>query len=388
MVLFYVLSVLDVLYVISGCAASIRPTSYKSRWAVPMSAATCRRPTPIETYTQPEYYSDCTGDNGDSNREFWPSTVAPYMGSDACTQATLHNSSSGREMLVSPGACTADTEAQYYCTPPQLLTPEFTQLVITHFGGSSSCPTPDEYKLSPLISPLPSVNPDPSDAIIIATMEECVDDHKAMQDEERVGDDAPTSEDISANNCIANVTQYCQNLSLQSLQGSAKVADVTTCAVAQPFRTDPVISHVPKYDDMGYIPTANCLDCRKEIALEAECGLEVFHAANANSRQLLLEQPTLDDFPVGSYQDVYCECNKVWYEAKILQHVPAITLDQINVDLVKVHFLGWNIKFDRTLDIATGVVQKHGTFTSSVAERRGAMKKAKKTNRKKKRRNH
>lgn len=96
-----------------------------------------------------------------------------------------------------------------------------------------------------------------------------------------------------------------------------------------------------------------------------QCGNEN-HPTTITPRNLYdgLPSITLNDIPVGSPVDVFCSRNKMWYKAKIVQHVPAISLDQIEIDMVRVHFIGWRKTTDIIVDIATGVVQRDGLFTT------------------------
>jgi hypothetical protein len=75
---------------------------------------------------------------------------------------------------------------------------------------------------------------------------------------------------------------------------------------------------------------------------------------------------TIEDCPVGSMKDVFCLINKVWYKARITAHRP-VNANNGPDPMVRVHFLGWQSKFDENISIYSGRIQPLGTYSDHGA---------------------
>lgn len=78
----------------------------------------------------------------------------------------------------------------------------------------------------------------------------------------------------------------------------------------------------------------------------------------------LEQQPdtSIQDCPVGATKDVFCIVNKVWYKAKIIGHLP-LDKEAGAEPMVRVHFLGWQSKFDENISVYAGRIQPVGTYS-------------------------
>lgn len=74
----------------------------------------------------------------------------------------------------------------------------------------------------------------------------------------------------------------------------------------------------------------------------------------------------LEDFTVGTYRDVYCVKNKIYYEAVIMKVKPG--KKQGDPDQVLYHFKGWKHSFDEWIPADSERVQPHNLYTNPFAE--------------------
>lgn len=66
---------------------------------------------------------------------------------------------------------------------------------------------------------------------------------------------------------------------------------------------------------------------------------------------------SLDDFVVGTWRDVYCVKNKVYYEAQVKKVKP-------ETGKIRFHYRGWSEKFDEWLPFDTDRIVPHHLFTN------------------------
>ena len=70
-------------------------------------------------------------------------------------------------------------------------------------------------------------------------------------------------------------------------------------------------------------------------------------------------------FTPGSYRDVYCNKNKIYYEAQIVKVAPG--KKEGEPGKVLFHFKGWNHKFDEWIISSSERIQPHNMYTNPFA---------------------
>ena len=107
---------------------------------------------------------------------------------------------------------------------------------------------------------------------------------------------------------------------------------------------------------------ANCEAPEDFDAIHESCGEDLRKGTVSEMSYLLdsLPKTTLEECPIGIAKDIYCVRNKQWYKAKIIKHIQGAGGA---VDKVRVHFQKWNSKFDETIEVDSGRIQRIGVFT-------------------------
>lgn len=300
----------------------------------------------------------CTAANTTSGAFF---NVSTYTGIDTGIQTDKNLSHDGRFV------CVSDMMYQSQDTWPQdnsdkhiargtfpVRTPEFTQYVIDNFGGSSnSVATPEEFcvSASSFDQSIDILNALPVEHDAIENISVHVDNAEDQFEQNGAFDDIKIHSSCSSA-CMKRISQYYENICRPQID---------ICGHRN-------IEHMQSIVPPPTVKLLSGIDYSKDSKENLEeCGIMQYHSTNEgiHFRKQIVAKQTLNDFPVGSIQDVFCTRNRAWYRAKILHHVPAISLDEIDIDLVKVHYIGWSKTYDEVLDIGTGVVQRLGLFTSA-----------------------
>lgn len=75
----------------------------------------------------------------------------------------------------------------------------------------------------------------------------------------------------------------------------------------------------------------------------------------------------MDTYAIGTYRDVFCNKNLIFYEAMVVKHkIPKRGKDMDKV-IILFHFKGWSSKFDEWIEAGSDRIKMHNLHTDPTS---------------------
>jgi hypothetical protein len=79
------------------------------------------------------------------------------------------------------------------------------------------------------------------------------------------------------------------------------------------------------------------------------------------------EPSGVDIYEVGTYRDVFCNKNLIFYEAMVVKHKMPKKGKDIDKTFILFHFKGWSSKFDEWIEAGSDRIKMHNLHTDPTS---------------------